>query len=226
MRRACALAATLALAACGSPERRGGGGMLVDAPEPELRANLAKLADCDSPLNRLRIKHPPRRVEAGTPGEVTITIPSTEDAGGSSVRFAIDFDARKPEAPKRLTWEITLASNARELDLGENRLLNPPRLAEDLEGSLRDYADYVYRLGLKDGSVHKFEYRRAAACRTFGRVADGLAVITDANLRQTLERQKRRDALGWLFQDGYRLKTDSPEAAYWESEADYSAYEY
>jgi hypothetical protein len=222
MRRALTLITALAVTACSSPEREGGGGMLVDLPEPELRASLAQLGDCASPLKRLGIKHPPKRVAASTPGEVTITIPSTEDSSGSTIRFEIDFDAKKAAAPKRLTWEFTLASNAAELDLGENRLLNPPQLTETLEDALRDYADYIYRLGLKDGSAQKVVYRRDAACRTFGRVTDGLAVITDANLRTTLERQKRRDALGWLFQDGYQLKTESPEGAYWEGEGDYS----
>lgn len=227
MRHALIFTAVLVLTACGSPEPSGGGGgMLIDTPEPELRASLAKLGDCASPLKRLGIEHSPRRVAAGTPGEVIITIPSTEESAGSTVRFEIDFDAKKPKAPKRLTWEFAIASNAKELDLGENRLLSPPQLAEDLEDSLRDYADYIYRLGMNDGSAQKFEDRRDAACRKFGRVADGLAVITDANLRKTLERQKRRDALGWLFEDNYQLKTESPRDAYWEREGDYSAGNY
>lgn len=233
MRHAFVLAAALALSACGSAERSGGGGMLVDLPEPELRASLAKLGDCASPLKRLGIKHPPKRVAAGTPGEVTITIPSTEDSRGSTIRFEIDFDAKKPNDPKELTWEIKLASNASELDLGENRLLSPPRLAEDLEEAISQYATYFYELSL-DASfagrseAKRFEASRNAACRTFGRVTDGLTVITDANLRATLERQKSRDALGWLFQDGYQLKTESPEGAYWEGEGNYTGenYEY
>jgi hypothetical protein len=195
--------------------------MRIDLPEPELRANLAKLAECPSPLNRLGIRHRSLRVEAGKPGEVSITVPSAEDSGGSSVRFEIDFDAKEPKASKRLTWEIELASNANELDLGESRLLSPPRLVEELEDAVSDYANYIYKLGLNDGSARKVEDNRDAACRKFGRIADGLAVITDANLRQTLERQKRRDALGWLFSDNYKLKTDSPEYSYWEAEQDF-----
>jgi hypothetical protein len=214
------------LSGCGGGDAHGKFGYYIDAKEPELRANLAALAACPSPLTRLGIAHRPLNVTADQAGEVVIAIPSKGDAAGSTVRFKIGFEDKKPDARLNLTWSITLADNADELDLGEGRLLNPPKLVKELDEAVSRYATYFFELGHDASSARRFEASRDIACRSFGRLADGLAIVTNPDLRKTLERQKRRDALGWLFKDNYQLKTDSPEGAYWEGEGDYTGGDY
>ncbi|MBN8500374.1 MAG: hypothetical protein J0M19_04405 [Sphingomonadales bacterium] len=172
-------------------------------------------------MQRLRIARPPLRIEGQVPGRVILAIGASTATRTSTLRFTIARRNGQPAAGVRLGWTFALADDARELDLGEGRLLNPPLLARDLETAVNGYID---TLGLPQTA--DLGRNRARSCRQIGRLLDALAATSDPALRRTLQRQKRRDALGWLFKDNYRLRTDSPDTADWESEADYAEYGY
>lgn len=214
------LIATAVLAGCSGGEPDSSGSRYIYAEEETLRGRIADLAGCPSPLQRLGIDRTEPVVSAATPGEVIIQIPAGTDRRGSTVRFTLDSLPGQTNGQLHLRWTIALSSRAQELDLGEERLLHPGQLEKALDGAIEDFANYHYQAGLKGEGPAPDQRQLRQACARFGRVIDGIAVITNPDLRRTVERQKRRDALGWLFKDNYTLRTDSLPGAYWESEAD------
>ena len=56
--------------------------------------------------------------------------------------------------------------------------------------------------------------RIASKCAQIGRLLDDGAVLISPALAQTLKRQRRRDALNWLFKDDYQLQTQSKTDQY------------
>lgn len=189
--------------------------------ESALKARIAALAQCPSQLDRLGIAHPAIRVVTSTPGEAELIVPSAEGAG-SRVRFELEVGKGEDAGLIDLAWQIEFAGNASELDMGEERLLAPVKLERDLGEALESYFDYYYDVGQADSRSMPPPSKTGldAACRKFGRAADGIAVVTNPELRGVVERQKRRDALGWLFNENYRLRTDSDSDAYWENYGD------
>lgn len=222
MRTAIGLSLALALTACG-----GGGSSkkhTVFMSGEAVQSRIMALADCPSPLTRLGIVRVRPRIMVGPADVVDLVIPSSEDSAGSVVHFKLARQANEPGL--KISWTVELSDAASEVDLGEDRLLNPLNLAKDLDKSVSDYLEYFAQTSSTEQSDYSGKKQLAATCRTIGRLIDGIAVTTNPGLRQTLEKQKRRDALGWLFKDGYRLKTDSPPEAYWDGDSDYSGNEY
>jgi hypothetical protein len=221
MRTIIGLAVALALAGCG-----GGGTTQTDTvfmSGTAMQSRIAALADCPSPLTRLGIARIRPKVMIGAGGVVDFVIPSSEEASGSAVHFKLKPGGSSESL--KVIWSVELSDAASEFDLGEDRLLNPLKLTKDLEKAVSDYLEFYAQSGTSE-YAQDGKKRLAASCRTIGRLVDGIAVTTNPALRRTLEQQKRRDALGWLFKDGYRLKTDSPAEAYWDGDRDYSDYDY
>lgn len=214
------LIAPAVLAGCGGGEPDSSGSRYIYADEAALRGRIADLARCPSPLQRLGIARTAPVVSAATPGEVLIRIPAGADRRGSTVRFTLDSFSGQTNGQLHLRWTITLSPRAQELDLGEERLLHPGQLEKALDEAIEEFANYHYQAGLNGKGSPPDPRQLRRACARFGRVIDGVAVITDPALRRTIERQRRREALGWLFRDDYTFRTDSPPDAYWESEAD------
>lgn len=223
MRSIVPLAAILALPGCGSGPNEVTGSRAVNITEAAMRTRIAALAACPSPLDRLGIGRIAPRVAAATPGSATIRIPAAEDAEGSTIRFDL-----KPSGESsgllHVRWTIRISDRAHELDLGEDRLLNPARFGKEIDDAIGDFANYYYEAGQPDQPYARNKQALNKACRKFGRLLDAVAISTNPGLRATVERQKRRDALGWLFADNYRLKTQSPDEAYWETEPDYGGF--
>lgn len=209
-----ALALLLVLGGCSASP--GQSGVSISLPEQRIRASLTALAGCPSPLDRLRIAHPPMTVrESGD--TLSIVIAAGDNQPPSVLRFDLDAREDQPDQPVRVTWELEAAEPQQELDLGEGRLLNPLKLRKEIDTTVRQFLQYDYQVGSSPQDADRFAPAHGAACRRFGRLADGLAVTTSTALRAELTRQRKRDALGWLFRDDYHLKTDSPDDAYWEA---------
>ena len=219
-RRRVVLAVLLALSACGN-DSAGDRGINIALPEQRVRASISALAGCPSPLDRLRIAHPPLTVRE-TADALTITIPGARGSAPNLLRFDLDVDEDRSDKAVSVTWAFEFGGDQAELDLGEGRLLNPAKLGTELDAAVRQYLNYDYELGASPHDANRFAEARAKACRSFGRLADSVAVVTNPALRAEVARQKRRDALGWLIMDDYVLKTDSPEGADWEAERDYN----
>lgn len=218
-RRPIVLAALFVLPACGG-QSAGDRGVNIALPEQRLRTSISALAGCPSPLDRLRIAHPPITVREGADA-LTITIPGAGVSAQNRIRFDFEVNENRPDKAVRVTWAFEFGGDPEELDLGDGRLLNPAKLGKDLDNAVRQYFEYDYQLGSSSHDANRFAGARAKACRSFGRLADGVMIVTNPALRAELKRQQKRDALGWLFDDDYQLRTDSLKEAYWEAEQDY-----
>ena len=190
-----------------------------------MQSRIAELAACPSPLERLGIERVRPKVMVGS-DEVDLVIPAAGDAEGSLVRFSLDPVPGSGGSMVRVRWHVRLADGATELDLGEDRLLNPVVLARELDVVVESHVDHYAEITRADAPPGTGRQRsdHARNCRKAGRIIDAIAVVTNPALRRTIERQPRREALNWLFKDEYRLRTDSPSGAYWESNAEYPAY--
>lgn len=210
----------LLLAGCGIGGETPSGSRSIAMSQIAMHSRIAALAECPSPLNRLGIGRITPRLFVGSDGDVDFVIPSAEDAEGSAVRFDLGGD-ESGGGTLHVSWKVELSDTARELDLGEERLLNPAKLAKELEEAVDSYMGY-YQAYSSDSSAPSYRKNElVAACKKFGRVVDGLAVLTNPNLRRTIETQKRRDALGWLFEDNYKLRTHSPSNGGWDDGGGY-----
>lgn len=199
------------------------GSALVPLSAKAMQSRIAELAACPSPLERLGIDRPRPRLMVGE-DEIDLVIPATGDEDGSMVRFTLD--PRSDGSHTRVRWHVRLADGATELDLGEDRLLNPVVLARELDAVVKNHVDYYAYIARPDAPPVTGSQRsdQARNCRKAGRIIDAVAVVTNPALSRTIERQRRREALNWLFKDEYRLRTDSQPGAYWETNADYPAY--
>lgn len=171
-------------------------------------------------MNRLGIGRITPRLFVGSDGDVDFVIPAAEDAEGSAVRFKLSGD-ESGGGRLRVSWTVHISSTASELDLGEERLLNPVKLGKELNAAVESYMDYYGSYSGENGGPSNQKGQLTEACKRFGRVVDAIAVTTNPNLRRTIETQKRRDALGWLFRDNYQLRTDGGSSGGWDSGGDY-----
>ena len=208
------------LAGCGTGGRELSGSQSISISQAALHSRIAALAECPSPLNRLGIGRITPRLFVGSDGAVDFVIPAAEDAEGSAVRFDLSGD-ESGGGQLQVSWTVHISSTASELDLGEERLLNPAKLGKELHEAVEGYMGYYGDYGEGSSIPSYSKDRLAAACKKFGRVVDGIAVITNPNLRRTIETQKRRDALGWLFRDNYKLRTASAPDTYWDEGGGY-----
>ena len=218
MRPFALILATVLLASCGSDQPSGNRPIAMS--QSAMHARIAALAECPSPLNRLGIGRITPRLFIGSNGDVDFVIPSAEDAEGSAIRFDLGGD-ESGGGTLYLSWKVELSDTARELDLGEDRLLNPAKLAKELEEAVDSYMDYYQSAAQSDSYTGHNKNQLKVACNKFGRVVDAIAVTTNPNLRKTIEKQKRRDALGWLFKDNYKLRTESPSNGGWDDGGGY-----
>ena len=218
LRNLCIAVLALPLASCGSDQPSGNRPIAMS--QSAMHARIAALAECPSPLNRLGIGRITPRLFIGSNGDVDFVIPSAEDAEGIAVRFDLGGD-ESGGGTLYLSWKVELSDTARELDLGEDRLLNPAKLAKELEAAVDSYMGYYQSAAQSDSYAGHDKNGLKAACNKFGRVVDAIAATTNPNLRKTIEKQKRRDALGWLFKDNYKLRTESPSNGGWDSGGDY-----
>lgn len=207
------------LAGCGSGSDLSGSQSLTIS-QSAMHSRIAALAECPSPLNRLGIGRITPRLFVGSDGDIDFVIPSAEDSEGSAVRFDLDGD-ESGGGQLRVSWAIDMSDTASELDLGEERLLTPARLAKELEEAVESYVSYYASFSSVGPAPSYRKDELAAVCKKFGRVVDGIAVITNPNLRKTIEKQKRRDALGWLFSDNYRLGTHRSTSSDWNEGGDF-----
>ena len=210
-----ALVLAVVLSGCGVGGDQPTGSRRIALSQTALHSRIAALAECPSPLNRLGIGRITPRLFVGSDGDVDFVIPAAEDAQGSAIRFDLSGSANDA-GPIRVNWKIEISGTARELDLGEDRLLNPVKLAKELDTALDSYLSYYESVGSDATSQFSRKQDLAEACKKFGRAADAIAVATNPNLRRTIETQKSRDALGWLFRDNYKLRTSSPSSANWD----------
>ncbi|MFM5950281.1 MAG: hypothetical protein ACKOPM_13810 [Novosphingobium sp.] len=216
--------AIVTLTGCGSGARDVTGNREIPITDAAMRTRIVALAACPSPLDRLGIGRIAPRVAAATPGSATIRIPAAADAEGSTIRFDLKSSGGGFAGQLQVRWTIRISDTAQELDLGEDRLLNPARFGKEIDEAITAFTNYYYEVGQPDQSYARDKRVLNKACRKFGRLLDAVAISTNPGLRTTVERQKHRDALGWLFTDNYRLKTESPDGAYWEAEPDYGGF--
>ena len=196
------------------------GDRAIAMSQSAMHARIAALAECPSPLNRLGIGRITPRLFVGSDGNIDFVIPAAEDAEGSAVRFDLGGD-ESGGGTLYLSWKIELSDTARELDLGEDRLLNPVKLGRELEEAVDSYMSFYQNAAHSDVYAGRNKNELNSACNKFGRVVDAIAVTTNPNLRKAIETQKRRDALGWLFKDNYKLRTGSAAVGGWDSGGDF-----
>ncbi len=218
MRKFGIILGTALLASCGGGESSGSQSVAIS--QSALHSRIAALAECPSPLNRLGIGRITPKLFVGSDGDIDFVIPAAEDAEGSAVRFTLSGD-ESGSGPLRVSWTIDLSETARELDLGEDRLLNPAKLGKELDAAVESYLGFYVTYNESDPAPSYRKAELAANCKKFGRVIDAIAVTTNPNLRRTIESQRRRDALGWLFRDNYKLGTYRASGANWDDGGDF-----
>jgi hypothetical protein len=216
MRNRSALFALAAVAACNGSDTANNHTVYMSGNA--LKARITAMADCPSPLTRLGIGRAQPRIASGQDGVMDFIIPAAEGLDGSILRFRMQQGGGGSAAELRISWSFELYDAATELDLGEDRLLNPAKLAKDLQEAINTYLSHYAQLGTRQGGDQASRHQLAATCRTIGRLIDAVEVTTSPALRSTIQNQKRRDALGWLFRDNYQLRTDSPD---WDMDGDY-----
>ncbi len=216
------LALVLAAGWCRLQTPANSGSATVILSATAMRSRIAELAACPSPLDRLGIGRIRPKVMVGG-DEVDLVIPAASDPDGSMVRFTLDPVPGSSGSMVRVRWQVRLADGAAELDLGEDRLLNPVVLARELEAAVESHVRY-YATITAPGAAPVAAYQRAEqarTCRKAGRLIDAIAVVTNPALRQTIERQRKREALGWLFKDDFRLGGSSYSSDW---DADYAGF--
>ncbi|MFM5952679.1 MAG: hypothetical protein ACKOPE_00030 [Novosphingobium sp.] len=222
MRRPATGLILLALAGCSGG--RGPDSYSLDMPLAEARQQVNAIAACPSPLQRLGIAAPPRRLNQ--PDDTAIDLSMAPKGGGEPfvIHFTLDPAGKNDGAPTRIRARFDLPEAAKELDLGEDRLIAPLVLKKELMKALEGYfnaAGWLQGDRVRNNDTGREAISLKRACSQLGRLLDDAAVIISPTLSTEIARQKHRDALGWLFQDNYKLRTDSPDGAYWEAPADY-----
>lgn len=207
--------ATLALpalvAACSPGASGGNDSYRLNLPSTAAHELVVKLAACPSPLKRLGIKVPARRLDQPNPNTVTLTVPASDAATSIVLRFKIEAGDANDAAVR---FGLDLPDSAKEFELGAGQFISPTKFAEELGQALKTY----FELNDKHDTAYPFDPREKTAqqCRKIGRLLDDGAVMISPGLAAEIRHQRRRDAINWLFKDEYQLHSDSPDNARWD----------
>lgn len=198
----------LLLTGCGTSNNESDNSFRFELPQAAVRAQVIALAKCPSPLQRLKIAAAPRQVMQPSADTIVLTIPASDAPEPITLRFRFD-SANQPGAPvTKVLFHLTIPHGAQELDLGPEQVIAPGVLSKELTGALKDY--FELGAGYQTARPIDNSVQIAKKCAEIGRLLDDGAVLISPGLAQELKRQRRRDALGWLFKDDYQLRTDAP----------------
>lgn len=208
------------LAGCGSASSGTDNSYRFDLPPAAVRAQVLKLADCPSPLARLKIAAPARRITQTDPDTIALTVPASDSAAAIVMRFRLQNVGEQGKPITLLRLHLSVPDAAKELELGEGQLLTPLAFTKQLGEALKTY----FELGDGHATARPFDNtaKLAAQCNKIGRLLDDGAVLISPALAETLQRQRKRDALNWLFKDNYKLRTDGKDGADWDVGGDYN----
>lgn len=129
------------------------------------------------------------------------------------IHFRFHSEGKDENAPTRIETSLDLPDSATELDLGDGRLITPHSYPTMLFKELENYFNMLRPEVTPKPSDAALLI--AQECRKFGRLLDDGAIMISPSLAREIARQKRRDAINWLFQDNYQLRTDNDEQAVW-----------
>ena len=210
----------LILGGCGAVSSTTHDSYRFDLPPAAVRAQVLKLADCPSPLARLKIVAAPRRIAQIGPDTITLTVPAADSAAVIVLRFRLQSVGEPGTPSTLLRMHLSVPAAAKELELGEGQLLTPLAFTKQLGDALDTY----FALGDGHDTARPFgnTARLAAQCSKIGRLLDDGAVLISPALAETLHRQHKRDALNWLFKDNYKLRTNGADSADWDAGGDYN----
>ena len=195
------------LMGCASGSSGGDDSYHFELPQSAVRAQVLALAECPSPLQRLKIAAEPRSVTQ--PDRDTIVLAVTANDAPQPIELRFKFDEAKDDAAQstRLRFHLTIPDAAQELELGPGQLIAPGLLSEQLGIALKSY--FELQTGYQTARPIDNSRRIASKCAQIGRLLDDGAVLISPALAQNLKRQRRRDALNWLFKDDYQLQTQA-----------------
>ena len=203
----CAMVAVLPLVASCQPGASGGNDTYrLNQSAAAAHELVVRLAACPSPLKRLGIAAAPRRLDQPGPDTVILTVPVGDAATAIVLRFKIEASDGNGATVRSA---IDLPGSAQELELGEGQLITPKKFTVELGEALQTY----FELNDNHDSAYPFDPREKTGqqCRRIGRLLDDGAVMISPALSAEVRRQRRRDAINWLFKDEYQLRSDSSE---------------
>ncbi len=200
------------LAGCGTGSSAIDDTYRFELPQAPVRAQVLALAKCPSPLQRLKIAALPRQVSQ--PDAATIVLTITAHDAQQPIELQFKFDADKQPGPPvtHVRYHLTVPGSAQELELGPGQVIAPILFTKQLGEALSSY----FQLGAGYQTARPIDNsaRIAQKCAEIGRLLDDGAVLISPGLAQELKRQRRREALNWLFKDGYELRSDAPPDEY------------
>ena len=210
----------LILSGCGSASSGTDDSYRFDLPPAAVRAQVLKLADCPSPLARLKIAAPARRIAQTDLDTITLTVRANDSAAVIVLRFRLQSVGEQGKPITLLRLHLSVPDAAKELELGEGQLLTPLAFTKQLGEALKTY----FELGDGHDTARPFDNtaKLAAQCNKIGRLLDDGAVLISPALAETLHRQRKRDALNWLFKDNYKLRTNGKNGVNWDFGSDYN----
>ena len=179
----------------------------LSLPVTAAHALVVKLGACPSPLKRLGIAVPAWRLDQSKPNAVTITVAGSDASAPIVLRFKIEAGGNTGAASSLVRYALSLPDSAQELELDQGQLITPHAFTEQLGEALEGY----FALNNNHETARPFDNREKTAqqCRKIGRLLDDGAVMISPALSAEVRRQRRRDAINWLFKDEYQLRTDS-----------------
>ena len=211
---------SLLLAGCSSSGDQTNDSYRFALPQPPVRAQVIALAKCPSPLKRLKLAAMQRQVSQPELNTIVLTIPASDAPQPIELRFRFDSD-NQPGAPlTTVRFHLTVPDGARELELGPDQIIAPAVFSKELSIALKSY--FELGMGFQTARPIDNSAKIAQKCAEIGRLLDDGAVLISPALASELKRQHRREALNWLFKDGYELSTEGVP----EYQGDYNNYEY
>ena len=179
----------------------------LSLPVTAAQALVVKLGACPSPLKRLGIAVPAWQLDQSKPNAVTITVAGSDASAPIVLRFKIEAVVNTGAASSLVRFALSLPDSAQELELDQGQLITPHAFTEQLGQALEGY----FAFNDNHATARPFDNREKTAqlCRKIGRLLDDGAVMISPALSAEVRRQRRRDAVNWLFKDEYQLRTDS-----------------
>ena len=127
------------LAGCGVTSSGTDDSYRFNLPPTAVRAQVLKLADCPSPLARLKIVAPARRIAQTDPDTIALTIPASDSAAAIVMRFRLQDVGEQGKPVTLLRLHLSVPDAAKELELGEGQLLTPLAFTTQLGEALKIY---------------------------------------------------------------------------------------